>query len=249
MGELFAAQGRWAIAEAAWSAALELEPDFPQALAYLGLAETRLGRDGLPMIRQAADRAPEDPIVLGLLGQVLLEQAEVDEALLRLQEARRLDPTNPAFAAALGRALAVSGDYQAASLAFLDAANLAPDTPAFWLLLSSFSLQNDFEVEALGRLAARNAVALEGRESSALGALGYAWHVAGDSTLADRLLRRSLASHPDDAATWYRFALVSTDLGRTGEARASLRAVLALDPGGTLGLLAERTLQGIPGGG
>lgn len=67
--------------------------------------------------------------------------------------------------------------------------------------------------------------------------------------LADRLLRRALVSHPEDAASWYRFALVALDLGHRNEAQTALRAVLALDPGGTLGHLAERTLQGIPGGG
>lgn len=247
VGELYAANGRWAVAAQAWSDALEAQPSFPQALAYLGMARTRLGWDGLASLQQAASEAPQDPIVRSLLGQVLLQQGEIERAQSEIGYARQLDPRNPAIAAAHGQALAATGDYQGAASEYLRAAELAPRAPSFWLLLSRFSLEYDFEVDTLGLAAARNAAALEPRDASALSALGYAWHVAGDSHLAGRLLLRSLNLDPADALTWYRYGLVALDSGLVAEAEAAMAAAVALDPGGPTGALAERTRQAIRG--
>lgn len=242
-GELFAGEGRWAIAAAAWERAIALEPEFPQASAFLGIARLRLGLDGIAFIEQAAAAAPDDPIVRSLLGQALLDQGDIEGALRELGAARDLDAKNPAIAAAYGDSLAGSGDYQAAAAEFLAAAELASDEPAFWILLSEFSLRYGFEPGTLGLSAARNAVALRPDDPAATGALGFAWHMAGDSRLAERLLRRSLELDPMNPLTWYRHGLVLLDLGRADEAAAALRAAAALDPIGDLGRLAGRALD------
>lgn len=244
-GELFASNGRWAVAAAAWQHVLTLQPEFPQVRAYLGLALLRQGRDGLPLIDQAATDATGDPIVRGLYGQALLESADLEGALRELDAAAGLDPGNPAIAAAHADALSRSGDYQAASMRYQDAAALAPDEPVFWLLLAEFSLQNGYEPGTLGLPAARNAAVLDPDNPSAIGALGFAWHLAGDGRLAERLLRRSLEMDPLDATGWYRYGLVLVDLGRVAEGSDAFRSAMALDPDGDVGGLAVRTLESI----
>ena len=67
-GQLMAVRGEWGLAGAAWARAVELEPDFPEATAFLGLATSKTGGDGLPYLLQAVGEAPEDPIVRSLLG-------------------------------------------------------------------------------------------------------------------------------------------------------------------------------------
>ena len=247
VGELYAAKGRWAVAAQAWSDALAAQPSFPQALAYLGTAHSRLGLDGITSLRRAAAEAPEDPIIRNLLGQALLAAGDYEGGQREIAYARQLDPDNPAIAATHGLAQASAGDYQGAAAEYLRAAELAPESADFWLLLANFSLQYDYEVTSLGMAAARNAVALDPLEASALSALGYAWHVAGDSPLAARLLLRSLHLDSADALTWYRYGLVALDRGRLEDAEPALAAAVVLDPGGPIGTLAERSLQAIRG--
>src|SRR3990170_7357944 len=99
-GELLAAQGDWHLAAAAWERALELDPEFPQARAFLGLATSMTGGDGLPHLQRAAADAPQDPVVRMLLGEYWLIQKDARSAIRELAFARRLDPENPGLAAA-----------------------------------------------------------------------------------------------------------------------------------------------------
>ena len=247
-GQMFAARGDWAMAGAAWSRALEIEPDFPQAEAYLGLAVSKTGGDGLPWLLRASAEAPDDAVVRWLLGQYWLAAGDAESAAREFSYAHRLDPQNPATAAALGAALGRAGRMPEAADAYRQAADVDPQDPTFWLLLAEFSLRHDYQVASLGLEAARNASALRPHDPAATSALGLANALSGDLLTAERLLQRAIALDPADALSWYRYALVLLDQGRIDEARSSLAAAIELDPGGVVAQLADASLANLPGG-
>jgi tetratricopeptide (TPR) repeat protein len=247
-GQMLAAQGDWGMAGAAWSRALEIEPEFPQAEAYLGLAVSKTGGDGLPWLLRASSKAPDDAVVRLLLGQYWLAAGDAASAAREFSYAHRLDPQNPATAAALGAALGQVGRLPDAADAYWQAANVDPQNPTFWLLLAEFSLRYDYQVASLGLEAARNASALNPHDPAATSALGLANALSGDPFTGERLLQRAIALDSANALSWYRYALVLLDQGRLDEARHSLAAAIELDPGGVVAQLADASLANLSGG-
>jgi cytochrome c-type biogenesis protein CcmH/NrfG len=236
------------LAGAAWARAIDLEPDFPQAMAYLGLAISRTGGDGLPLLLVAAADAPDDALVRSLLGQYWLSAGDAAASVRELDYAHRLDSSNPAITAALAAALARSGRLAESSEAYRLAAMQDPQDSAFWLLLAEFSLRYDYQVDSLGLEAARNAAALSPQDPAALSALGMANTLTGDAAAGERLLQESLALDPSSAVGWYRYAMVLLDQGRSEEARKALATAATLDPSGIVGGLAEASLSNISAG-
>jgi Flp pilus assembly protein TadD len=247
-GQLMAAEGDWRLAGAAWKRALELEPAFPEAEAYLGLALSRNGEDGLPWLLRASAEAPGDPVIRSLLGQYWLGAGEAASAVRELDYAARLDPSNPATAAALGAALAQAGRLAEAEQSYRRAADLKPQDPAFWLLMAEFSLRYDYLVDSVGLPAARNAAALDPEDAAANSALGLALALSGDTRSGERLLLHALELAPQNALAWYRYALILLEQGRMDEARRSLSAAIDLDPGGLVAQLADGALQNLAAG-
>jgi predicted Zn-dependent protease len=237
-GQLLASEGDWALAGAAWGRAIALEPRFAQARAYLGLATSRTGGDGLPHLLTASADAPDDPIVRSLLGQYWLATGDPYGAVRELAYAHRLDTANPAIAAALGEALAQTGRLADAAEAYLLAATHEPQDPSFWLLLAEFSLRYDYQVDSIGLNAARNSVSLSPEDPAALSALGMANMLAGDATTAERQLQQAITLDPADALAWYRYALILLDQARLDEAQQALETAYRLDPEGRVGTLA-----------
>ena len=244
-GQLLAAGGDWALAGAAWQRAVDLDPSFAVARAYLGVAQGKTGADGLPHLLRAAAEAPDDPTVRMLIGQYWLSVGDAQTAAKELEYAQQLDTRNPAIAAALGSALAQSGRMDAAAEAYQSAAALAPQEPSFWLLLAEFSLRYGFRVDSIGLEAARNAVALAPQDPAALSALGMTQDLAGDPSAGERLLARAIALDPSRAIDWYRYALTLLDQGRTAEARQALSSAVALDPDGPVARLASGALSNL----
>ncbi|MBF8256196.1 MAG: hypothetical protein HW375_1103 [Anaerolineales bacterium] len=247
-GQLLAAQGDWALAGAAWARAIALEPDFPQARAYLGLAMSKTGADGLPSLLLASAEAPDDPVIRSLLGQYWLSNGDPAAAAGELDYAHRLDPENPAITAALGAALAQNGRLDEAAEAYRQAATRDPQNPAFWLLLAEFSLRYDYQVESIGLDGARNAVALSPQDPAALSALGMAHSLIGEGPTGERLLQSAISLDPSSALGWYRYSLVLLDQGRADEARQALTTAVTLDAGGIIGRLAQASLANLAAG-
>src|SRR3990172_1656025 len=246
-GELLAAQGDWPLAAAAWRRAVELDPNFPQARAFLGLATSMTGGQGLAELQRAAAEAPRDPIVRSLLGQYWLAQGDAVHAERELAFARTLDSENPAIEAAYGSALEMAGKYPQAAEAYRTAAETNPQDPAFWKLLAEFSLRRELQVTTLGLPAARNAASLAPDDAAAGAVLGYANHLSGGGLLGERLLQRSLSLDPARALTWYRYGLLLLDRARYTDARAALATATDLDPAGSVGRLAKLSMESLPG--
>ncbi len=104
--------GQWARAEADFNRALELSPDQPSVLNYLGYALADMGRNlgrARDMIQRAAVRRPNDGAITDSLGWVLFRQGNVAEATKMLERAVGLEPEDPTITEHLGDAYWATG--------------------------------------------------------------------------------------------------------------------------------------------
>jgi Flp pilus assembly protein TadD len=226
-----------------------LDQDYVEVKAYLGLALDQLGDEqGMTYLREAVQEAPRAALPKVFMALHWLEEGAFQKAKEELEKAATLDPENPAIASELGAVYTALGEVSAAKAAYRRAATLAPDEPQFWLLLAQFSLGQEIELETLAIPAARNALALSSEDAGAMDTLGFAHFLTGDLVLAERLLLRAYDLEPARPQTLLHMGLLRLMQGEHDRARHSLSLAAALDPYGTFGQVAQRTLDALPDG-
>lgn len=106
-GIAFEREGEWMKAESDFLKALELNPDQPQVLNYLGYSwvdqEMQLKR-ALDMIEKAVALRPEDGYIVDSLGWAYYRLERFEEATETLERAARLSPSDPTINDHLGDA-------------------------------------------------------------------------------------------------------------------------------------------------
>ncbi|MEN3792661.1 tetratricopeptide repeat protein [Fulvimarina sp. MAC3] len=97
----------WDKAEADFKKALELSPDQPQVLNYLGYSwvdKNEHLEEGLDMIRRAVELRPNDGYIIDSLGWAYYRLGRYDDAVEELERAILLTPTDPTINDHLGDA-------------------------------------------------------------------------------------------------------------------------------------------------
>ncbi|QIE46887.1 tetratricopeptide repeat protein [Pseudohalocynthiibacter aestuariivivens] len=129
-------QGLWDQAEADFRRALELNPEQPQVLNYLGysLVEKKTKLDeALDMIERAVAAQPDSGFIVDSLGWGLYRLGRYDEAIGHMERAAELMPVDPVVNDHLGDVLWAVGRVIEAkfqwrrALSFVDEENPAPD--------------------------------------------------------------------------------------------------------------------------
>jgi tetratricopeptide (TPR) repeat protein len=98
---------QWQKAEADFHRALELAPDQPLVLNYLGYSWADKGHNldrAREMIQKAAERRPNDGAIIDSLGWVMFRQGAVPEAVKLLERAVELEPEDATINSHLGDA-------------------------------------------------------------------------------------------------------------------------------------------------
>ncbi len=120
----------WPRAEADLLHALDLAPNQPDVLNYLGYTWTEQNRN-LPrardMIQRAVDQRPNDGAILDSLGWVTFRQGNNSAALKLLQRATELDPSDPTVNLHLGDAYWAVGRKLEAQFQWRRALSLDPE--------------------------------------------------------------------------------------------------------------------------
>ncbi len=128
--------GVWDKAEADFRRALEINPDNPQVLNYLGysLVEKQIKLDeALGMIERAVERQPDSGYIVDSLGWVLFRLGRYEEAVGHMERAAELMPVDPVVNDHLGDVLWAVGRRNEArfqwrrALSFVDEQKPAPD--------------------------------------------------------------------------------------------------------------------------
>ena len=129
-GVAFERAGDWPHAEADFKYALQLAPEQPSVLNYLGYAWTERGEhlvQAREMIGRAVQARPNDGSYLDSLGWVLLRAGDAPGALQNLQRAVELQPEDAVINGHLGDAMAAVGRWQEAEFQWRRALTLKPD--------------------------------------------------------------------------------------------------------------------------
>lgn len=245
VGQMFLRDGRWHLAQLAFEGAVQEDPDYAQAWAYMGVIKDQLGLDGGPDLAHALSLAPDDPLILILQATHFNHNDEPKLALPHLEKALTLDPGNPAIASELGQAYLLLGDIESAKVAFRQATVLAPDEPSFWILLAEFSLKHEVEIDLLGIPALRNALILDPLSVPAWRSLGYAHHLQANYSLAQRALAKAIDLSPTDPVSQYYLGVLYQEHGLTDRALAAWRAARLVAENHPYALLAERALNSL----
>lgn len=98
---------QWPKAEADFKKALELFPDQPSVLNYLGYSWIDQGmhlQEGMEMIKKAVDQRPDDGYIVDSLGWANYKLGQYDEAVEQLERAVSLKPSDPTINDHLGDA-------------------------------------------------------------------------------------------------------------------------------------------------
>ncbi|MEX0751680.1 MAG: tetratricopeptide repeat protein [Xanthobacteraceae bacterium] len=121
---------KWDKAEPDLKKALELFPDQPQVLNYLGYSWIDQGinlDEGLRMIRRAVEQRPEDGYIIDSLGWAYYRLANYEEAAKQLERAVELKPEDPTINDHLGDAYWRIGRRLEAKFQWSHAKDLKPE--------------------------------------------------------------------------------------------------------------------------
>ncbi|MTH99435.1 tetratricopeptide repeat protein [Roseibium sp. RKSG952] len=122
--------GKWEQAESDFRTALELEPDQPLVLNYLGYSLVDQGLkldEALEMIETAVDLRPNDGYIVDSLGWVYYRLGRYEEAVRELERAVELRPSDPVINDHLGDAYWKVGRRNEARFQWNHARDLDPE--------------------------------------------------------------------------------------------------------------------------
>ncbi|MBL8581038.1 MAG: tetratricopeptide repeat protein [Rhizobiaceae bacterium] len=121
---------QWPKAEPNFRKALELYPDQPQVLNYLGYSWVDMNtnlEEGLDMIRKAVDLRPSDGYIVDSLGWAYYRLGRYDEAVTELERAVSLKPDDPVLNDHLGDAYWRAGRKLEATFQWSHARDMKPE--------------------------------------------------------------------------------------------------------------------------
>ncbi|RUU97844.1 tetratricopeptide repeat protein, partial [Mesorhizobium sp. M1A.F.Ca.IN.020.03.2.1] len=120
----------WPKAEPNFRKALELQPDQPQVLNYLGYSWVDMNtnlKEGLAMIQKAVDLRPSDGYIVDSLGWAYYRLGRFDDAVREMERAVSLKPEDPVLNDHLGDAYWRVGRKLEATFQWTQARDLKPD--------------------------------------------------------------------------------------------------------------------------
>jgi tetratricopeptide (TPR) repeat protein len=123
---------QWPKAEPNFRKALDLFPDQPQVLNYLGYSWIDMNMnldEGLEMIKKAVELRPSDGFIIDSLGWGYYRLGRFDEAVTELERAVALQPADPVLNDHLGDAYWRVGRKLEATFQWAHARDLKPDAP------------------------------------------------------------------------------------------------------------------------
>jgi Flp pilus assembly protein TadD len=245
VGQVMAKYGYWSYATRAFQAAIDLEPTYADAHAFLGLSLDEMGENGFDSYQRAIELADDLALPYIYLGMHWLRNGYPEIALTKFEKALQLEPENPIVVVQIGHSYELMGETEYALDAYLAATELSPQNPTFWLILAQASLNAERNISMIGQPAARNAVALDPDNASAVDALGYSYYLQGDLDYADRLISQAVGLDPHNPLIQYHLGLLRAAQNKYFESKAAFEMAVRLDPQGSVGGLAQRVLDTI----
>jgi tetratricopeptide (TPR) repeat protein len=134
------------------------------------------------------------------------------------------------------------GDLVTALTYYQDAIGLSPGDAQTWRALALFSVENDVDVDGIGRDAALRAYALDSGNAQGLDILGRVLAATQQYDAAETFFKKALAAAPQAAAPAYHLAVLYLQTGKPELAKQYLLSAQSLDPNGAIGKQASTLL-------
>ena len=256
-GQTLAAINEWPLALRAFSRAVDADAN--NALTWAWLGETRQqtplippifgvqnggmrGGSALDALQRAVTLAPDSAQIRAMFGLYWQRQRDWQKALAEFEAAARLEPQNAIWQVSLGDVTVRAGNLVTALTYYQNAASLGPKDPQTWRALALFSVENDVDIDGIGREAALQAYALEPENAHNMDILGRALTATGQYDAAEVLFKKALAAAPRAASPAFHLALLYLQTDKADLAKQYLQSAQALDPDGPIGAQAARIL-------
>jgi TolB-like protein/Tfp pilus assembly protein PilF len=177
--------------------ALALNPDIGEAYATLGAihSEFRTGSDPETFFRRAIDTSPSYAPARQWYGEYLLRQRRNDEALVQLQEARKLDPLSAIINAELGEFYLDAGRLADAKERIVRAIEIDPQLARGYAELAVYFRRIGEWAKAL--VAAETADRMNPGQVANLAARASALMQLGDMATVERILEEANSIAPN----------------------------------------------------
>jgi tetratricopeptide (TPR) repeat protein len=203
-GRQLADWGEWELASVAFHNAINQQPGYADAWAFLGEARQQLGLletgsvsdAGLSELERALQLDPNSTLANILLGLYWEREEDYPQAQNYLEQAITIDPKDPFLYSELGNILAKAGDLPAAQSSYVAAIQLNPKDPLFYRLLAEFALKYQIQIRELALPAARQAITLEPDDPNALDVMSQVMLMLQDYHSAQRFAANALKVDP-----------------------------------------------------
>lgn len=235
----------WPYAELAFRHAVDVLPDVPEAMAYVGLARDQQGKDGGEWVERAIALGPDSHVVRYLRGLHLRGEGDYSASLDAFIQAVALDPQSPAYYAELGTAYHLLGDLENAERWLQVAVDISNRDPRFQHLLALFYVEEGLEAGS-GELSLLQTLAETMPDDLDVQA-GYAMALYREGSVESALeqIDSVLEQAPDQPRALYYKAQILLETDRLDEARPLYEQVAALES--PFQEEAQRILQGMGG--
>lgn len=219
----------WPYAELAFRHAADVGQAYAEALAYVGLARDRQGKDGREWVNRAVGLEPQNAVVRFVQGVHLRAQDDLTGSLDALVLAAALDPANPAYYAELGTAYWLVDDLENAERWLRVAADMSNHNLGFQQLLALFYAEEADSLAEGGISALEVMATVMPDDPEVQAALGWALYQSGRREAALEALDAVLERLPEHPRSLLYKAQIYLETGSLAEARALLERVAALD--------------------
>jgi tetratricopeptide (TPR) repeat protein len=186
-------------------------------------------RSELAIWSDTVAKSPNDPITRNCLGNVLLQNGQINEAIIQFQTALAIRPDYAEAHNNLGKALFQKGQFDESIIQFQKALAITPEYAEVHYNLGSAFYQKGFVDEAITQY--QEALALQPDYAPVHNNLGNALFQKGRVDEAIIQFQKALADNPDFADAHNNLGAALIQQGRLDEAIAELQTAVAIQPG------------------
>ena len=208
LGRAFGSLGEWELAQYTFTTAVQADPLYAEAHAWLGEAQQQLGGDGSVELKQALTLNPDSILAQAMNALALQRQGDAQGALEFLEKIASQEPEDPEWLIALGQSRAIVGDLENALVEFQKAVALQPNNVATWQALADFSLAYQYAIDSDGIPAANKAVLLAPNNAHSLDLAGQAALINGRLGEAEYYFTKAVEQNPRYPPAHLHLALV-----------------------------------------
>ncbi len=228
IGQSLARIEAWELGVEALEKAVNLNPEYAEAWAYLGEAYQHIGRDGAAALARASAINPLSISVNLFEALYWQRQGDFEQAFGHLQTAHLMDPQNAQLLVEIGRNQVLGGKVIEARAFFERAVESDPHNVNLLKILARYSLKNQLFIEEVGLPAALEAQRLAPRDTEAIYLVADAyWLMRANRSIALSFLDAALQRDPTNTEAHLLKGIINIEVQDFALAREHLEQVLA----------------------